>query len=104
MSKTLSDWQYNVLIQAALSSSKRRQGGIAGQAFTNYKCVCCEGIFSNSNTNTPLFCNECEKTESKKISKLWHDGYFSLSEKECEEYFDNYYNKLREAQLNKEIK
>ena len=49
------------LYRVALGESRRRQGGLAGQAFTNFTCLECGQEWSHPNTNTPLFCNPCEK-------------------------------------------
>ncbi len=35
------------------------QGGIAGQAFTNYTCVGCGARSQHHNTNTPVLCPSC---------------------------------------------
>jgi len=40
--------------------SRRRRGGLAGQAFTNYTCFRCDSEECHGDTNTPLFCRDCE--------------------------------------------
>lgn len=58
----LPDKKIKELYRVALYENTRRQGGFAGQAFTNYQCLEC-GIESvHENTNVPLFCNACKNT------------------------------------------
>ena len=45
------------------------RGGLAGQAFTSYKCHGCLEEKMHSNTAVPFVCRKCEK-ELKEISQL----------------------------------
>lgn len=40
---------------------RRRQTGIAGQAFTEYNCFRCEKSDMHPNTAVPIFCEKCEE-------------------------------------------
>lgn len=75
----ISEKSYLILIRAALLCDTRR-GGIAGQAFTNYECVVCEQVYSNSDTAVPLICPTCTSIYKPKIKTLWEGGYFEVQE------------------------
>lgn len=47
--------------------SLRKQGGIAGQAFTTFQCIRCKKEDTHCNTNTPLFCDQCSKEIKSQI-------------------------------------
>jgi hypothetical protein len=51
----------DALYRAALGYQIRTQGGICGQAFTEYECAKCRLKTSHHNTNTPIFCDDCTK-------------------------------------------
>lgn len=38
-----------------------KNGGLVGQAFTDYECGSCEGTFSHPNTGVPAVCEKCSK-------------------------------------------
>lgn len=55
------------LMRIVLAHSVNNMGGICGQAFTSYTCLCCGGEFSHSNTCTPLICEMCVKAIKEEI-------------------------------------
>lgn len=44
-----------------LGENSRRQGGICGQAFSEYNCALCGNKEMHHNTATPLVCGDCKK-------------------------------------------
>jgi hypothetical protein len=48
------------LARLCLKINSARQSGIAGQAFTDYRCWRCGKNKRHPNTNVPYFCNDCE--------------------------------------------
>lgn len=76
MKKEINEGQYWKLIQIALGSHAR-MGGLAGQAFTSYRCLMCLEPFSHPNTMTPHFCPTCTKLASEECKKRFEDGFFS---------------------------
>lgn len=57
------------LYRVALGWQLSHEGGIAGQAFTEYTCLKCEKEHINPDTNTPQFCRKCTKDIRTKFSK-----------------------------------
>lgn len=65
----ISKKKLNQLYRIALSFQLRNQGGLAGQAFTEYVCLRCDSSAMHENTNTPIFCKDCKKQIREEYDK-----------------------------------
>ena len=46
-------------IKGILNFNLKKQSGLCGQAFTNYKCISCGSEECHPNTCTPIICPKC---------------------------------------------
>ncbi|RLJ03483.1 MAG: hypothetical protein DRP08_03485 [Candidatus Aenigmatarchaeota archaeon] len=58
----------------ALAYEPTKMSRLAGQGFTEYECLECEGTFMHGNTNTPIFCNECREKITKILADMFQKG------------------------------
>lgn len=56
-----------------LIAYQQSRSGLAGQAFTNWKCLRCDAEHVYPNTMVPFICNDCIGD----VKKLYEEGYFN---------------------------